>query len=385
MSKSLNTSIVVALALLAACRSVAPAGGARSSPYPASRSIDGVSWDFSGLAATRRAIGSDLWPCAWARDGNLYCAWGDGGGFDGNADNVGRASLGIARIVGSPDAHGSLEYSGKNVWGTLPYAEHPATFGGKIVSMISVDGTLYAIGSLWTAANSSEPLRTGESGPLHTLVWSSDLGAHWTIAPWSTPSSLGTFLNFGRDNAGAPDEYVYLYYTRPGEDTRLYLKRVPKGGLTRDPATPGLYQYLSGADARGRARGWSVRESDAAPVFVDGNRVNAPDVVYDPKLRRFLLTAGHYAPGQEESASIGRVGLFEGTHPWGPWSAVGYYDDWGALGPTSGGDFLGLHLSMKWASADGKTLWGVFSGLNEFDSFNVVKARLHARWWLGLP
>src|ERR1700735_3692934 len=58
-------------------------------PYPQSHAIPAVSWDFS-QSTLRAAIGSDLWPCTWSRDDNLYCAWGDGGGFDGNDDQVGR-------------------------------------------------------------------------------------------------------------------------------------------------------------------------------------------------------------------------------------------------------------------------------------------------------
>jgi hypothetical protein len=55
---------------------------------------------------------------------------------------------------------------------------------------------------------------------------------------------------------------------------------------------------------------------------------------------------------------------------------VGYYDTWGNLGPESYGDYLGLRFPTKWISADGKTLWGVFSSLGRYDSFNLVKVRL---------
>ena len=166
-------------------------------PYPPSRYITAVSWDFSAIAASRQALGSDLWPCTWARDDNQYCAWGDGGGFDGNDDHIGRVSVGIARVTATATPNGSLQLAGKNVWGEPPYAEYPATFGGKIGSLISVGGVLYASGGFWTSQNTADPVHTSELGPLRTLAWSADLGKTWQLASWSTASSLGTFINFG--------------------------------------------------------------------------------------------------------------------------------------------------------------------------------------------
>jgi hypothetical protein len=345
-------------------------------PYPQSHAVPGVSWDFSKQGAFRAAIGSDLWPCTWARDDNLYCAWGDGGGFDGNDDQVGRASLGFARISGNPGENAAPGFIGRNVWGTPPYAEHPASFGGKVNSMISIDGVLYAIGGLWTVRDAADPVHKGENGPMNTLLWSTDLGKTWRIAPWSTPASLGTFLNFGRDNAGAIDDYVYIYYLRQLDSQHLYLKRVAKHNLRADPSAPGRYQYLTGVDPRGRPRGWSRLEPQAAAIFFDPNNVDSPEIAYDAKLHRYLLSLGHYASGRVEDSSLGQLGLFEAPHPWGPWETVGYYQDWGGYGASASGDFLGLRMPLKWISADGKTLWCIFSGPREFDAFNVVKATL---------
>ncbi|MDB6088999.1 MAG: hypothetical protein JWN85_1783 [Gammaproteobacteria bacterium] len=344
-------------------------------PYPRSRIVTKVSWDFSALENLRRAHGSDIWPCTWAADGNLYCAWGDGGGFDGDSDNIGRVSLGFARITGFPDSHIPGSFVGRNVWGATPdYAESAATFGGKVDTMISVAGVLYAHGALWTSDNTPDPVHRGSDGPLHTLIWSTDLGRSWERAPWAG-DPLGSFLNFGENNFGALDSFVYIYYERPGDQTRVYLKRVLNTQLTSDPRVPGAYQYLTGVDPTGGAVAWSAAESAATPVFVDPNGA-AVDVVYNAPIGRFLLTSGHFPGKTDADNSAQRVGLFEGPHPWGPWSTVGYYDTWGNLGPESFGDYLGLRFPTKWISADGKTLWGVFSSLGRYDSFNLVKMEL---------
>ncbi len=362
---------------LVACASLQGAKNASfpESPYPQSRYIKGVTWDFSATRAQRRAHGSDLWPCTWASDWNLYCAWGDGGGFDGDDDNIGRVSLGFARIQGIPTPVDPGGFDGRNVWGAAPdYAEHAATFGGKVWTMICVDGTLYAYGHLWTAKDTPNPVGRGAEGPVHTLIWSDDLGASWHLAPWSS-DQLGTFLNYGPDNAGAVDGFVYIYYHRPNDHNRVYLKRITGAGLKANPSTSHNYQYLTGVTWRGGARSWSASERDAAVVFFDPRGADI-EVVYDAPLGRYLLTAAHN-PGQTlATASAGQIGLFESLHPWGPWATIGYYDDWGNLGPQSHGDNLGLVLPTKWFGADGRTLWAIFSSLGEYDSFYLVEGTL---------
>jgi hypothetical protein len=381
MSNRPSVAIVALAAAVALCACRSPligtsaATSAAQAPYPQSRLITAVSWDFSGGTKSRRALGSDLWPCTWARDDNQYCAWGDGGGFDGNDDNIGRVSLGFARLTGMPAAAGESGYTGKNVWGAPPYAENTATFGGKVVSLISVDGVLYAIGGFWTAENSRDPAHANGGGPFYSLAWSTDLGTSWQTALWSTPSMLGIFLNFGPDNEGAIDSYVYVYYLRRGDKQHVYLKRVAKDQLLADPSARGVYQYLSAVSGHGHAPHWSTSESEARAIFHDRNNVDLPDAVYDRKLHRYLMTVGHYRSGSYDDSSIGQFGIFEAPHPGGPWSTVAYYEDWGLYGAEAAGDFLGMHMPNRWVGGDGTTRWFVFSGLHELDSFNLVEAR----------
>jgi len=112
-------------------------------------------------------------------------------------------------------------------------------------------------------------------------------------------------------------------------------------------------------------------------VFTDSNAAPgtfaSPSVVYDAPLRRYLLAAFH-------GAATGQLGLFEGPAPWGPWATLGYYEDWGNFNETAG-ESTGFGIPTKWISSDGRTLWVIFSGVNngannEFDSFNVVRGTL---------
>src|SRR5581483_1013608 len=184
---------------------------AANARYPASTVVTAASWDLSSVGTLRQAPGSDLWPVTWGADGNVYSAWGDGGGFEGT-DQIGRVSLGFASVSGAPITGNPGSFAGTNLWGAPGYAENPATFGGKIDELISIGGVLYGQGGLWTAANCncSDPTMKAGSAPARTLTWSADLGRTWQVAPWTTARNLGTFLQYGADYQGAWDAaHVY--------------------------------------------------------------------------------------------------------------------------------------------------------------------------------
>lgn len=334
-------------------------------PYPPSTVIESIDWDFAHRV--RLAPGSDLWPLTWAADDNLYTSFGDGGGF-GGTNSEGRASLGFARIEGSPD-----RFQGINIWGGKN-AERPATFGGKVGAILSVDGTLYAVGGVWSGENS---LKTWSSPKVSHLLWSTDLGKTWQVSEWTFADAKSpefgpkSFLNFGKDYAGARDGFVYLYFTtawwewapRRPPPTETYLARVPKDRLKEHSAYE-FYQRPEG-DAQPR---WTKAFKDRQPVFTDANARRLSKVVYHPVLKRYLATAA--------GAGVGQFALFDAPEPWGPWTTVAYHDNWGGLGTT---EALEYDLPTKWLSADGKTMWCVFSSTGELDAFNLVKGTLRLK------
>lgn len=358
-------AVAVVLGLL-----MAPEASARkrsTSPYPASTHILGVSWDFANIV--RQAKGSDLWPCTWASDGNVYTGWGDGGGFGGDNNN-GRTSMGFARITGSPPA-----VTGKNVWGAAPtYAENLATFAGKPHSMISVGGTLYCWFSSYYNDRAGNPALGGPNpNPAEErLAWSTDLGKTWTKSTWKVVQNPGqtmpgSFLNFGKDNAGARDQYVYLYGYVVGKNGHT-LSRILPADLQSDPGVAGKYQYWTGLDGSGNPT-WTTAASAAKFVFVDPNLRGISKVVWNAPLQRYIAT--------EQGDQVQQLGIFDAPQPWGPWTTVAYYDTWGNYGT---GEALVVDLPTKWISADGKTMWAAFSSVDTAnlpgDSFNLLKMTL---------
>lgn len=346
----------------------ASARRASTAPVPASTLITGIAWDFAGVV--RKAIGSDLWPVTWASDDNMYGGWGDGGGFDGNSNSTGRTSVGFARISGTPPG-----ITGKNVWGNPPYAENKATFAGKPESMISVGGTLYCWISSAYNDNSGNPALGGPnpSPTERRLAWSSDLAKSWTLAGWKLPETTGrfepaNFINYGKDNAGARDQYVYQYGWIVGTPG-TYLCRVLPANLKSDPGVVGTYQYYTGKDAGGNPV-WSTAVSAAQRVFVDPNGRGLDHAVWNPALKRYIIAS--------QGPQVQQLAVYEAPEPWGPYSTIAYYDTWGNYGTQ---ESLGVDFAAKWISADGKTMWAVYSSVNstsfpQADSFNLIKLTL---------
>jgi hypothetical protein len=343
-------------------------GSSASPPYAHSPLLEDITWHWETY--TTAALGSDLWPVTWGPDGELYAAWGDGGGF-GGSDTDERVALGFARIEGTPEHwHGVNVNGGKN-------PEHPASFPskGKTTGLAFVDGVLYASVNLqdgtWPDVN-------------HVLAWSTNNGATWSRAPWFFGKGKGNFqpakfLSFGRDYTGVPESlagYVYIYGPKQtggrGNGNRLYLARAPRSRLRERAA----YQFFDQLDAGGKPV-WVAESAQAQPVFTDSNGVTPGAVVYNPGLKRFLLTCYHVGPGQ--------LGVFDAPQPWGPWTTVAYYEHWGNMGAK--GEGLTCGFPQKWMSADGLTLWSIFSvygegakeGINAHDRFNLLRATLQPR------
>jgi hypothetical protein len=306
----------------------------------------------------RRADGSDNWPVTWADDDHQYTSWGDGPGFDPNGD---RMSLGFARVEGEKD-----NYQGVNLWG--------GPFDGKSYGIISIQGILYA----WWGPGSG---RTSY-GETRMLI-SSDKGNSWTQSSWDFTDVdqdliMPTILNFGKDNAGARDNYVYHYFIRKEPvDTsglgihkggspatgKIDLARVPNDQLMDIAA----YEFFAGLDGAGDPT-WSSDASQRVPVFEDSNGVGWNlSANYNAGLGRYMLMTQHTAH------PAGLMGLFDAPEPWGPWTTIEYHDTvpFGD-GHVSDNTFFWT-FSNKWASADGLDFVMIFSGINSNDTWNTVE------------
>jgi len=312
-------------------------------PYPPSPVFAGLDWD-PPEKIVRKAEGGDNWPSAWADDGALYTAYGDGWGFLPKVER--KLSLGFARVAGGP-----LDFTGENLRSMTGERYGQGAAGVKASGMTSVDGVLY----LW-ARNARNA----------QLAWSRDYARTWQWAHWRLQESFGApaFLSFGQDNADARDRYVYTYSqdvdSAYDSADGLVLARVPHDQI-RDRAA---YEFFAGIDADRRPT-WSASVAARKPVFENPGRVYRSSVSYHPPTRRYLLC--QIIPG-EDTRFEGGFGVYDAPEPWGPWTTVFYTPKWD-VGPGETCSF-----PPKWMTDD--ALHMLFSG---DDFFAVRKAKIRLR------
>jgi uncharacterized protein DUF4185 len=325
---------------------IEPNPAARSSvtPYKPSKLIARIDWA-PKESIVRKARGGDNWPITWADDGHLYTAYGDANGFEPKLPE--KLSMGLARVEGDAE-----NFHGYNLRSPTFEQKGEGPRGKKASGMLMVEGVLYAL--IRNAGNSQ-------------LAWSRDRGQTWAWSDWRFSSGFGcpTFLNFGSHYAGARDEFVYIYShdtdTAYQPADGVALARVPRTKITDQSA----YEYFQGLDSTAQPR-WSKSIQDRGHIFVHSGKCYRTTVSYNAALKRYLLCQ-IVADPTRDSRFGGGFGIYESPDPWGPWSTVYYTTDWD-VGPGET-----CSLPTKWMSADGKTLYLVFSG---DDCFSVRKATL---------
>ncbi|MBI4904839.1 MAG: serine hydrolase [Acidobacteria bacterium] len=316
------------------------------SPYPRSAVIRGVR--FAPVEQIRReAIDSDNWPLTWADDDAMYTSYGDGFGFAPRMER--KLSMGFARISGTADS-----FVGTNVRSTSGETVGDGRRGPKASGILMVDGVLY----MWVRNLSNAQ-----------LWWSKDRGVTWQKG-FKLETSFGSpsFLNYGKNYAGARDSFVYTY-SQDGpsayeSDNALVLARVPKHRI----ADRAAWEFFERLDAGGRPQ-WSGDVARRGAAFVKPVGCQRVDAVYNPGIGRYLLAVSY--------GHNGGWGIFDAPEPWGPWTTAFHTEDWG-LGGTHG-----YRLPSKWISSDGRTMSLVFSGVRlpsiTYDAFCVRRMDLELR------
>src|SRR6185503_7214394 len=288
----------------------------------------------------RRAKGGDNWPMTWADDDALYTAYGDGNGFEPFVPK--KLSIGFSRVTGTPPDFQGVNFKAQN--GEFP---GDGRSGRKASGLLMIDGVLYLLARNLDNAQ---------------LAWSRDHGATWTWAAWKFTTSFGcpTFLNFGKNYAGARDDFVYVYSPdsngayEPAD--RMVLARVPKARIAEQAA----YEFFVALDPAG-APTWSRDVARRGAVFAHPGNSHRGGVTYNAALKRYLwcqvLPHSTHPQGMRFQ---GGFGIYDAPEPWGPWTTAFYTEEWD-VGPGESSS-----LPTKWMSADGKTVHLVFSGDDHF-------------------
>lgn len=347
MSMTLNSLLALTISCIAACDLYLPliAPADLVPPYPPSPVISHLDWA-DKKTIRRAASGSDNWPVTWAADGDLYVAYGDGWGFEPKVES--KLSLGFAKVSGDPG-----NFAGFNIRSAAEQ-EGQGRLGKKASGLLMIDDVLY----MWVR-------NVTKQGEGCQLAWSEDLAVSWTWTSW-TFSEFGycTFVNFGRNYEDAIDDYVYMVTPDfpsaydPGDD--FVLTRVPKDEILSLES----YEYFVSLD--NKSARWTDNINERGSVFSHPGRSRRSGISYNSGLERFIWWQG--IPHEElDEKRAGAIGIYDAPMPWGPWTTV-YFSKMWDVGPGETASF-----PPKWMSANGKTMYLLFSG---DDAFSVRKATL---------
>ena len=331
---------------------------------PRSKIFAGLEWTGPRVPYREPDIKGDTFPLTWADDNEIHASSGDplwGESHDG---------LDTEKFCGGPDdytIHKTNHMNDYTGWGGD---------GPKPTGMICVDGILYlAFQNLLRQKKPAHGLASQHGSDAH-IVYTANKGLFWTprlpsiTAPMFPGCKFGgpAFVQHGRNNADARDDFIYAISSDQWDNgSNLRLGRVPKTDIIRREA----WQWVCAWEPDG-APVWSYGLDDAIPVLSLHRQLGCPEMVYLPKLKRYLLLSwrlrGDFSP------TLGTdLYVFESPDPWGPFALVHHEELWeGELNPYC------PRVPMKWLSDDNLSGHILFSGSWNGDTVKTFY-RAHVR------
>jgi hypothetical protein len=340
--------------------------------------IEGLEWlgqeiPYAGKDNGQEVKG-DTYPMTWAADGEIYTSAGDPGWGPSTW------GLDVEKFIGCPpdyaitQVNAMPDYTGWGGWGPKP------------TGMISVKGVLYL--AFQNARGMKAPTYGAKSqhGSDAGIIASDDLGKTWTPELKSAFFKIvmfpgarfggPAFVNFGKDNVGARDAFVYAVSSDQWDNGgHLILGRAPQDRILE----AGAWQWVCETDDSTPPK-WTDKLDDAVAVLSDDRWISTPEMVYLRGINRYLLLTwrlnGDFS-GKEGSRLI----VYDAPEPWGPFTLVHYEPVWETIEKNP----YCPRLPLKWLESDGLTGWLQFSGSWEMPAAaaqyrsHVRRFRLHLR------
>jgi hypothetical protein len=317
---------------------------------PRSEVIAGIEWLGEEIPYPEPGVKGDSFALTWADDDNLYTSAGDPcWGITGDG-------LDFERIAGD-----APHYEISKVNDMSDYRGAGGA-GPKPTGLISIRGTLYlAVQNITGSGQWEDSIAVYGHGYDAHIVASTDYGQTWTpdIREISTPMFPGrsyaspAFVNYGQDNTGAVDSFVYAI-SGEGWDNGCHcrLARVPADSIMQRAA----WEWVSGFDDEGTPQ-WSSEMTAAIPVISHPGYLGYVEMVYIAPLRRYLLLSWHHKVKSYADAGSELI-IYDAPEPWGPFTLVTHEDPWESIEMNP----YNPRLPLKWFDAGRLEGWLLFSG-----------------------
>lgn len=323
---------------------------------PRSEAIRGFEWLGPTVPYPEMDKRGDTFPVTWAQDDRLYTSAGDpvwpdkGSGLDFECIDGPATNFRITRPNRMEDFRG---------WGGA---------GPKPSGLISVERTLYLAFQNVTgpgeSGDQSADLLTnymnfGHGYDAH-IIASSDFGFNWTASPKQIQKPMfpgrlfgsPAFVNFGKDNEGARDSFVYAI-SGEGWDNGIHcrLGRVPRDKILHAES----WEWVLSNDMHNPS--WTGDMSKAVPILTHPGYLGFVDMVYLRSLKRYLLLAWkNKVKADPDSGS--ELLIYDSPEPWGPFTVVYHEDPWESISLNP----YNPRLPLKWFNPATQEGWLLYSG-----------------------
>lgn len=322
---------------------------------PRSSHILGLDWVGGRRPYDEAGVKGDTFPMTWADDDEIYTSAGD--------PNWGETGdgLDVERFSGGPEDYRIHKLNHMNDyrgWGGN---------GPKPTGMICVDGILYlAFQNLRRMRTAPFSLVSQHGSDAHIVHAVRNVSGCYGVGQWTpalptieAPMFPGhrfggpAFINFGKDNAGARDGFVYAVSGDQWDNgSNLRLGRVAKGRILSRQH----WEWVC-AFAPDGTPAWSGDLDESIPVLSLHRWLGLPEMVFLPALRRYLLLTWRLQ--RDFSGDDGTdLLVLDAPEPWGPFTLVHAEQLWEGreVSPYC------PRLPLKWLDADGAGGWMQFSG-----------------------
>jgi hypothetical protein len=316
---------------------------------PKSDVILGLEWLGERIGYPQKEIKGDTYPMTWAEDDGLYVSAGD------PLWGESRSGLDVEKFIGEPPDYEVEKINPMNDylgWGGD---------GPKPSGMICVDGILYLAFQNMLRTRRPPHSLSSQHGSDAQIVYSTNKGRFWvpTLSNIPAPMFPGhkfggpAFVNFGKNNDNARDDYVYAVSTDQWDNgSNLRLGRASKGRIMDATA----WQWVKAYGPSGEPA-WSYDLNESIPVLSLHRWIGMPEMVYLAGIDRYLLLTwrlhGDFSPDHGTDLLV-----FESPEPWGPFFLVHFEEYWEGreVNPYC------PRVPLKWMGSDGVTGWLQFSG-----------------------
>lgn len=328
-------------------------------------------WIGDRIPVSSENVAGDSYPQTWADDDEIYVGTGDPNWMvlDGvnsrpydkinESEEVYAAMTGqvVEKITGDPEHFELFRVN------DMPGYRGMGGNGPKPAGMICVDGVLYyAVQNLLGGKKCANRPGSQHASDV-TIICSKDYGktwtpdlnqmltqfvkeeygsasATWTAGSWKTPEEQRTsyqgwepmfpghmygglsFVQYGKNNANAVDDYVYAVSGDQWDNGRcLRLGRVPNDKIMEKAA----WEFASlGGDG---SPTWHKDQTGSGPILEIDRHISAPEMVYIASMKKYiLLTWGLHNNAYSPTGS--ELTILESDNPWGPFSLVHYEWVW---------------------------------------------------------